>query len=609
MFLKKKRCGKIKGRGCADGRKQRAYITKEESTSPTISTDAVFLTAVVDAWEHRNVAVLDVPGAFMQVDMDELVHMRFSAEMVDKLLEIDHELYSGYMTVERGEKVMYVELLKALYWTLRAARLFWEKLHAKIVTDWGFVPNRYDSCMVNKMVDGKQLTVAWHVDDLKVSHEKDCALDDFIEMMEKEFGQDAPLSISRGPIQEYLGMTLDFSVPGQVTINMSDYVKTMLNDASASMDGKAATPAAPHLFKVNTDDPKLLTKENQEMFVHLVMQGLYLSQRGRPDIRTAISFLCSRLNCPDEDDYKKPTRLIRYLQHTLYLCLLLGKDASDSIRWWTDASFAVHPDMRGHTGATMSMGKGSVFSGSWKQKLVTRSSTESEVVGVYGVLPQILWTKKFLEEQGVRIKETVLYKDNMSSMLLERNGRHSSTKRTKHMDIQYFYVGDHIQNKTLSLHHCPTEEMLADYFTKPLQGSLFVRLQNHIMGAEFADGDHQTQRSVLGCDDEQDEATDQDEINSGPCARDQNKKNVCAKKTNSGPAARDQNYENLCAVTPATREQNNENVRDASGAQHQNINTTREAKTHSGGKDTKQMTYREGLIGVGSSESSSDFLT
>ena len=204
MFLKKKWCGKIKGQGCADGRKQRAYISKEESTSPTISTEAVFLTAMVDAWEHRKVTVLDMPRAFMQVDMDELVHVRFSGEMVDKLLEIDHELYLGYVTVKRGEKVMYVELLKALYGTLRAARLFWEKLHAKLVKDWGFVPNRYDSCVVNKMVNRKQLTVAWHVDDLKVLHEEESALDDFIEMMEKEFGQDAPLSVLRGPIQEYL---------------------------------------------------------------------------------------------------------------------------------------------------------------------------------------------------------------------------------------------------------------------------------------------------------------------------------------------------------------------------------------------------------------------
>ena len=118
MFLKKKRCGKIKGQGCADGHKQWAYITKEQSASPTISTKAVFLTAVVDAWENRKVAVLDVPGAFLQVDMDELIHVWFHGEMVDKLLEIDHELYSSYVTEEQGEKVMYVELLKALYGTL-----------------------------------------------------------------------------------------------------------------------------------------------------------------------------------------------------------------------------------------------------------------------------------------------------------------------------------------------------------------------------------------------------------------------------------------------------------------------------------------------------------
>ena len=157
--------------------------------------------------------------------------------MVDKLLKIDHELYSSYVSEEQGEKVMYVELLKALYGTLRAARLFWEKLQGKLVNNWGFVPNRYDSCVVNKMVNGKQLTVAWHVDDLKVSHAEESALDEFIAMMEKEFGKGAPLSVSRGPVQEYLGMTMDFSEKGWVVIKMSDYVKTMLNDAPPPVNG------------------------------------------------------------------------------------------------------------------------------------------------------------------------------------------------------------------------------------------------------------------------------------------------------------------------------------------------------------------------------------
>ena len=239
--------------------------------------------------------------------------------------------------------------------------------------------------------------------------------------------------------------------------------------------------------------------------------------------------------------------------------------------------------MRGHTGTAMSMGNGSVYSSSWKQKLVTQSSTESEVVGVYDVLPQILWTKKFLEDQGVTIKETVLYQDNMSSMLLKRNGQQSSTKRTKHMDIWYFYVGDHIQNKTLSLQHCPTNEMLADYFTKPLQGSLFVRLHCHIMGAAFEDGNPKTHRSVLGYHD--------DHKNKEASARDQE----ASERDKNEISARDQNNENACDASTA-RDQDNENVCAAS-------THLEEAKI----KKEKQMTYREPLLGLDNSELGSDF--
>ena len=126
MFLKRKRCGKIKARGCADGRKQRLYITKEDAASPTVSNEAVFITAMIDALEDREVAVADLPGAFMQADMDTLVHVRFVGKMVELLLEIDRPLYEPYVTCERGEKVLYVRLLKALYGTIRAARLFYE---------------------------------------------------------------------------------------------------------------------------------------------------------------------------------------------------------------------------------------------------------------------------------------------------------------------------------------------------------------------------------------------------------------------------------------------------------------------------------------------------
>ena len=195
-LIKEKRCGKIKGRGCADGRKQREWTDKSESTSPTITTNAVFLTAVIDALEGRDVAIFDVAGAFMQADMDEVVHVRFTGTMVDKLLEIDEEMYGPYVVYEGKEKVMFVELLKALYGTLRAARLFWEKLSKKL-QEWGFTPNPYDSCVVNKMINGKQCTVGWHVDDIKASRVDPKVIDHLIDMMNEEFGKEEPLTVSR----------------------------------------------------------------------------------------------------------------------------------------------------------------------------------------------------------------------------------------------------------------------------------------------------------------------------------------------------------------------------------------------------------------------------
>ena len=455
---------------------------------------------MIDALENRDVAVLDVPGAFMQADIDELVHVRFTGEMVKMLLQIDEQMYSEYVMMEKGEQVMYMELLKALYGTLHAARLFWQKLSKQLIDVWGFIPNKYDDCVVNKMINGNQMTVVWHVDDLKVSHVDAKEVGKFIHVMEEAFGKETPLSVSRGKTHDYLGMSLDFGNKGEVRISMEHYINMMLHDAPKEMDGISSTPAAAHLFKTNPEDPKLLRDEREKIFVHLVMHGLYLSQQGRPDIRTATVFLCSRLNNPDEDDYKKLTWLVCYLRGTKDLILTLRANNDGIVRWWIDASYAVHDDMKGHTRATLSLGKGGIYSGSWKQRLVARSSMESELVGVYDVLPQVLWTKQFLEEQGWSDSATVVYQDNTSSILLEKNGRSSSTKCTKHMNIRYFYVTEQIKKKAIHVTHCPTKEMIGDFFTKPLQGSLFIKMRNYVLGNEEP-GYQALPRSVLSIHD------------------------------------------------------------------------------------------------------------
>ena len=501
MFLKRKRCGQIKARGCADGRKQRAYIDRADASSPTVATESVFITAMIDAAEHRCVGIVDVPGAFMQAEDNDGTIMRIDGRMAEMLMEIDHEAYAPYITSESDRPVLYVELKRALYGTLKAARLFWEKLSSKL-QEWGFDMNPYDSCVANKIINDKQCTVAWHVDDIKISHTDDKVVDQVIALLEQEFGQEDELTKSYGKLHDYLGMDLDFSEPGVLTISMENYIKTILKDVPRDMIGRARNPAGKHLFKVNMVDPVKLNDKDSEVFHHITMQLMYLSQRARPDIRLAVSFLSSRVQSPDEDDYKKLCRVMRYLQATLDLPLRLVCDGSGVVRWWVDAAYTVHSDMKGHTGATMSLGSGSAYSSSTKQKIVTRSSTECELVGVHDVMPQILWTRNFLIAQGYQVSDTVVYQDNKSAILLENNGRMSSSKRTKHIEVRYFYIKDRVNQQDIRIEYCPTTKMTSDFFTKPTQGSLFLRQRDQIMHIDPSSNYHSAHRSVLekpGC--------------------------------------------------------------------------------------------------------------
>ena len=94
----------------------------------------------------------------------------------------------------------------------------------------------------------------------------------------------------------------------------------------------------------------------------------------------------------------------------------------------------------------------------------------------------ICWTRYFMESQGYTINDNILFQDNKSSILLEKNGKSSSSKRTKHINIRYFFITDRVQQNEVSIVWCPTGDMIADYATKPLQGALFKKFCDMLMG-------------------------------------------------------------------------------------------------------------------------------
>ena len=146
--------------------RQELYKNKEDTTSPIITTEAHFLTCLVDAIENRYVATCDVPGAFMHFDIDEQLHLKQEREIAELLVKVD-PTYAEFMSKEKGKTVIYAELSKALYGTLQASLLFWKNLSTFLINDQGFKVNPYDWWVVNKDINGKQCTIGWHVDDLK----------------------------------------------------------------------------------------------------------------------------------------------------------------------------------------------------------------------------------------------------------------------------------------------------------------------------------------------------------------------------------------------------------------------------------------------------------
>ncbi len=302
------------------------------------------------------------------------------------------------------------------------------------------------------------------------------------------------IKVARGKVHKYLGMTLDFATAKIVKVTMIDYINEIIktwNRACKEFDNgfkfvancKRIAMAAPEdLFKVDEDALKLSPPEAKS-FHSMIAMMLYVTKQARPDTALAIAFLTTRVKEPDADDWRKLRHPIYYLKSTCDLPLVLGALNTGVLHWHVDASFATHPNMRGHTGGALTMGTGCPLVTSTKQKCNLCSATICELVAVDKMIGQILWTWLFMQAQGIKVTDNILYQDNKSAILLETNGQASSSKQTKHIKIWYYYVVDCIAKGDLSVVWCPTKKMIADFLAKPLQGKVFQQFRDVLMSA------------------------------------------------------------------------------------------------------------------------------
>jgi hypothetical protein len=303
---------------------QRDFISKENASSPTVATESVLLTSLVDAQENHDVAIVDIPNTFIQTiiknDEDKSV-MRIRGHMVDVLVKVAPRVYGPYASTDnQGRKQLLVECLNAIYGAMVASLLYYCKF-TRSLKNQGYLMNPYDPCVWKKMVEKKQITICFHVNDCKVLHELAQVIDKAIKWLRQDYesifkDSSGAMVVHLGLVHRYLGMTINCSARGVAHILMVDYVNDIVMTWDKApyqieLDGfkikyrklsGEPTPAPSNLFTVDEDLAKLPEKQNAA-FHDVVAKALYVAKRAQPNIAVSVSFLTTQVCCPDVQDW------------------------------------------------------------------------------------------------------------------------------------------------------------------------------------------------------------------------------------------------------------------------------------------------------------------
>jgi len=485
MFLKEKfkadgSFDKLKSRLTANGKTQcRAEVEAMfgSTSSPTISMSSLMTVLSIAKSEGRHLATVDIKNAYLNASLED----------EGLIVVLDEAVAKEYLKLVPGAEdklsikgELFCKLNKALYGTVEGAKAWYDNLSNFLMKDLKFEVNSYDNCVFNRVINGVQITVGLYVDDLLITCRDKRYIKDLNEKLTERYKETTfhdDLSLS------YLGMIIDNSNKDYIEIKMPAFVQQVIDESGVDKSKVSDIPASAGLFTVD-ESATLLDDEAREDFHSLVAKLLYLSKRGRPDILLPVTFLCTRVSSPSTDDKKKLSKVIKYLNGTKDMGLKIRKsEEALDICVYCDASFAVHPNMRSHTGAIVEVGKTPVFFKSTKQKLNAKSSTEAEVIALSDILPQALQTAYFLEEQMEQKVKPKFYEDNQSAIAMLKNGR-PIAEATRHINIRYFFISDYLKQGKIDIEYINTSEQVGDFYTKPLTGAEFIRHRDRIMGYE-----------------------------------------------------------------------------------------------------------------------------
>jgi hypothetical protein len=240
-------------------------------------------------------------------------------------------------------------------------------------------------------------------------------------------------------------------------------------------------PMSPSDFIDPTPVP--LTPAQQQLYMQLVGSVLFLSTRSRPDLSFVVNYLSLFMSKADQVHLDIGFKVLQYIWKTKDLTLNFNGNLGVNFFVMVDSSYASHVDRKSHYGISIHMNSnsGSCVTISKKGTITALSSTEAEYIGMFEASKVIMWLRQLLTELGYPLTSpTIMYEDNKSAIQIVLNGNDKG--RTKHMDVRYHLIRELVQSGTINITYMPTESMIADILTKPLDAKLFNKFQKDLLG-------------------------------------------------------------------------------------------------------------------------------
>jgi len=256
----------------------------------------------------------------------------------------------------------------------------------------------------------------------------------------------------------YLGMNLKVTNDG-IEVDMIHYIEEIIREFEGVHE--YTHPADEKLF-INGDAKE--PSKDAKKFHKIVAKLLFLCKRGRPDIALPVHYLCTRVKNPTDLDDQKLARVVGFMKNTIKHVRKISSEPFDRVKAYIDAAHAAHEDGYGHSGGVIMVGSTAVECITRKQKCVARDSTEAEMVALEGLALDVEWHNEWYKGQGYEMELPLIFQDNTSTITLVTKG--GGKMRNKTMRVKQAVILEGFKNGDYEFKYVPTEDMVADIYTK-----------------------------------------------------------------------------------------------------------------------------------------------